>query len=200
LILAPDFSYEQRINGAVCGVDEAGRGPLAGPVVAAAVILPQPLPELLAARLNDSKKLSATLRERLFAQLETCAQIGVGSASVVEIDQHNILQATFLAMQRAVQQIPATHALIDGNQKPHLPIPLTCIVGGDGLSLSIAAASIVAKVTRDRIMSALAREYSAYGWEQNAGYGTKRHFAAIEAFGITPYHRRSFAPVAAKIT
>ncbi len=201
--MAPDFSREraQAADG-VCGVDEAGRGPLAGPVLAAAVILPRPLPSLLRDHLDDSKRLSAARRVQLFDALTGCAAIGVGRAEVAEIDRINILRASLLAMQRAVAALVAaggrvSHALIDGNQAPSLAVPLSCIIGGDGLSLSIAAASIIAKVTRDREMMALATVYPGYGWERNAGYGTAQHLTALRQLGVTPLHRRSFAPVAA---
>ena len=191
----PDFSYEDQIGGIVCGIDEVGRGPLAGPVIAAAVILVRPLPDFLAKHLNDSKKVSAARREQLAAALPDCALIGIGRAEVGEIDQVNILQATFLAMRRAAEQIVFDHALIDGNRPPPLGLPLTCIIQGDSLSLSIAAASIVAKVARDREMAELAAAFPGYGWESNAGYGTAEHLAALRQWGPTPHHRRSFAPV-----
>ncbi len=198
--MGPDFAFEDRFAGTVCGIDEAGRGPLAGPVIAAAVILPRPLPALLAENLNDSKKIGAKNREILFAAIRECAQVGIGSASVEEIDRVNILQATFLAMRRALEQVPASHALVDGNQNPKLPLPLTCIVKGDALSYSIAAASIIAKVFRDRLMADLARQFPAYGWERNAGYGTAAHMSALRENGVTMHHRRSFAPVSALLT
>ena len=193
--MGPDFSFEDRIGGIVCGVDEAGRGPLAGPVIAAAVVLPRPLPELLRRHLNDSKKLSAKRREELFAGIFDCAQIGIGRAEAAEIDAINILQASLLAMRRAVLQVKADHALVDGNQPPNLDCGLSCIVKGDSLSFSIAAASIIAKVSRDREMSELASRYPGYGWERNAGYGTAEHMAALSRLGATPQHRRSFAPI-----
>lgn len=185
------------MQGRICGIDEAGRGPLAGPVVAAAVILPRPLPTLLAEGLDDSKKLSAKQRDRLFSAIRECAEVGVGIAEVAEIDSVNILQATFLAMRRAVAGVAADCALVDGNQNPKLGIPAQMLVKGDSLSFSIAAASIVAKVERDRIMQALAGAFPVYGWERNAGYGTAAHMRAMAEHGITPHHRRSFAPVAA---
>ena len=190
----PDFSMERHYGVPVAGVDEAGRGPLAGPVVAAAVILE---PERIPDGLDDSKKLRADRRADLFSALSECAHSAVGLASVDEIDRLNILQATFLAMTRAIAALPERpgHLLVDG---PHLPAdigPATAVIKGDARSLSIAAASIVAKVTRDRIMADLARRHPGYGWERNAGYGTKSHRAAILALGITPHHRRSFAPI-----
>ena len=193
--MPPDFSFEDQTAGIVCGIDEAGRGPLAGPVIAAAVILPRRLPSLLRDHLDDSKKLSAARRAQLFAALADCAEIGIGRAEATEIDQINILQATFLAMRRAVEGLRVDHALVDGNRAPALPCPATCIVKGDGRSFSIAAASIVAKVSRDREMTLLAARYPGYGWERNAGYGTAEHLAALKSLGPTPEHRRSFAPV-----
>ena len=200
----PDFSLEDaaRAQGfaAIAGVDEAGRGPWAGPVVAAAVILDgATLPPNLAQGLDDSKKLSSARREELFAALMPLARVGVGQAEVDEIDRLNILQATFLAMNRAVAALPSVpdFALVDGNRDPKLSCRVRCVIGGDGRSLSIAAASIVAKVTRDRAMAELARRHPGYGWERNAGYGTAEHQAALARLGVTPAHRRSFKPVAA---
>ena len=158
----PDLSFERAAAGPVCGIDEAGRGPLAGPVIAAAAILPDPLPRELAG-LDNSKKLSAARREILFAVLMREARVGIGRAEVTEIERLNILGAALLAMARAYEDlgVPAVTALIDGNRSPRLPCAVRCIVGGDGLSLSIAAASIVAKVTRDREMAALAKQFPA---------------------------------------
>ncbi|MGC2857614.1 ribonuclease HII [Novispirillum sp. DQ9] len=195
----PDFTLELACDGIVCGVDEAGRGPLAGPVVAGAAILDRDrLPAALIAGLDDSKKLSAAKREALFALLHGCgaARLGVGVASVEEIDRHNILRATHIAMARAVAALgvlPAL-ALVDGNQPPRdFACAVQCVVKGDGLSLSIAAASIVAKVTRDRMMTELHALFPHYGWDRNAGYGTAEHRAAIARIGFTPHHRRSFS-------
>jgi ribonuclease HII len=195
----PDFALEMRCRGVVCGVDEAGRGPLAGPVVAAAVILDRRrLPRALRHGLDDSKKLTREEREEFAALLQRSgAAIGVGAASVIEIDRRNILQATLAAMGRAVAALgvlPQT-ALVDGNVPPPLACVVRTVVGGDGLSLSIAAASVIAKVTRDRLMHRLAQRYDGYGWKTNVGYGTAEHQRAIEALGLTPHHRRSFAPV-----
>ena len=181
----------------MAGVDEAGRGPLAGPVVAAAVILPDPQKFALPEGIDDSKALTPARRDEIFAGLRGTTTIGVGVASVDEIDTLNILQATMLAMTRAVRamdQIPGL-ALVDGNHLPDLPCPGDAIIGGDGLCLSIAAASIVAKVIRDRIMEGLARANPSYGWERNRGYGTSEHLGAIKSVGVTCHHRRSFAPV-----
>ncbi len=178
----------------IAGVDEAGRGPWAGPVVAAAVILRGPVPE----GLNDSKKLSARRREELFAALmaSECV-IGIGQASVAEIDSINILQATYLAMNRAVDALahPPCHVLVDGNRLPKWRWPATAIVGGDALEPAISAASIIAKVTRDRIMAELDAAHAGYGWAANQGYGTPAHAAALNQLGPTPHHRTSFAPV-----
>lgn len=195
----PDLSFETaaRAQGfaAICGVDEVGRGPLAGPVTAAAVILD---PDRIPAGLNDSKTLTEARRAALFPALMATAQVSIAHASVEEIDALNILRASHLAMERAVNGLSTRpdHALIDGNLIPKgLDIPATAIVKGDARSLSIAAASIVAKVTRDRIMVDLAQQYPAYGWNVNAGYPTQAHLKALLDFGITPHHRRSFKPV-----
>lgn len=195
----PDLSLEARFEGIVCGVDEAGRGPLAGPVVAAAVILDQScLHERLVAELDDSKKLTALQREEMFDLLPGCARIGIGTADVEEIDRFNILQATFRAMARAVEALGGgVHwAIVDGNRAPPLSCKVHCVVRGDSLSLSIAAASVVAKVTRDRIMRDLALAHPGYGWESNVGYPTPDHRAALRRLGLTPHHRRSFGTAA----
>ena len=193
----PDFVFERACRGPVCGIDEAGRGPLAGPVVAAAVVLGRRLPRRLRQDIDDSKKLSPETREELALLLWANASIGVGAASVAEIDRVNILQASLLAMRRAFAALPLSPAaaLIDGNRSPILPCVEQTVVGGDGLSLSIAAASIIAKVMRDRLMRALALRYPGYGWEHNMGYPTQEHREALIALGPTPHHRRSFAPV-----
>ena len=190
----PDFSLETTHAGPVCGVDEVGRGPLAGPVVAAAVILdPSRIPD----GLDDSKRLTATRREVLASVLAGCATISIGQADVAEIDRLNILHATLLAMRRAVaglEPAPAT-ALIDGNRAPDLACTAVPVVKGDQRSVSIAAASIVAKVFRDRLMTDLSARHPGYGWDRNAGYGTAEHRAALLEIGPTVHHRRSFAPV-----
>ena len=198
----PDFSFERAAGCAdgrlVAGIDEVGRGPLAGPVVACAVILdPARLPAELALRIDDSKALRPIARRELFLRLQEHAQFGVGGASVEEIDGLNILAASLLAMQRAVANltVPPDIALIDGNRAPDLPCPARTVIKGDQLSLSIAAASIIAKVTRDRIMAELAQAHPGYGWERNAGYGTAEHRAALQRLGATPEHRHSFLPV-----
>jgi ribonuclease HII len=193
----PSFRFERALDGIVCGVDEVGRAPLAGPVLAAAVILPRKLPRALRG-MNDSKVVPREQREAFAAHLFDYAQIGIGAASATEIDAINILRATFLAMARAVKALSLASgatpnwALVDGNQAPRLLCPVQTIVGGDGRSLSIAAASIVAKVTRDRLMRALAPRYPGYGWETNVGYPTRDHRAAIRSLGLTPHHRRRF--------
>ncbi len=172
---------------------------MAGPVVAGAVVFPQlKTADGLASALDDSKKLSPKKREELYEALfASDALIGVGMASAAEIDEVNILQATFLAMRRALDNVGAKAdlALVDGNRDPKLYCPALTIVKGDSLSLSIAAASIVAKVTRDRIMAKLALQYPFYGWDRNAAYGTKEHLEALAKYGVTPEHRKSFAPV-----
>lgn len=191
----PDFNIESTFNGLIAGVDEVGRGPLAGPVMAAAVILNK---NSIPTGIHDSKKLSAKKRESLYTTLHTGGHIiGIGIASVEEIDQINILQATKLAMQRAIYNLPVQPnvALVDGNQLPAFPCHAQAIIGGDALSLSIASASIIAKVTRDRLMQQLSLEYPHYGWERNAGYGTAQHLGAMQLHGITTHHRKSFAPV-----
>jgi ribonuclease HII len=193
----PHFQFERAYAGIVAGVDEVGRGPLAGPVVAAAVILPRRLPRSVARDVDDSKKLSLAERERLDLEIRGCAMVGVGEASVAEIDSINILQAAFLAMRRAMSQLAVVPdlALVDGNQHPGLPMPCQMVIGGDGIHLSIAAASIVAKVVRDRMMIALADLHPEYGWRSNVGYATPAHRNALKRFGPTPHHRTSFAPV-----
>ena len=195
----PDFSVEALLGGQVAGIDEAGRGPWAGPVVAAAVILDPPrMPAELIAGLDDSKKLRKPVREMLYDHIRASAAHGIGLASVEEIDEMNILQAAMLAMRRAFERLPKVpqYAIVDGNRDPGLGVPTRCLVGGDASSLSIAAASILAKVTRDRIMEGLAREFPGYEWEKNAGYGTKRHQQGLAENGVTPHHRRTFAPIA----
>lgn len=195
----PDFSFENKHIGLVCGVDEAGRGPWAGPVTAAAVIFNQAtLPPDLAQSLNDSKKLSAKKREALIAPIKANSIWGLGEASVEEIDDINILNATFLAMRRAVQNLAKKpdYALIDGNRMPpELGVIGETIIKGDGLSCSIAAASIIAKVSRDSQMALLAEEFPGYGWEKNAGYGVKHHQEGLAKFGVTLHHRKSFKPI-----
>ena len=181
----------------VCGVDEVGRGPLAGPVVACAVCLPVGFDRKVTKRLKDSKQIDREEREELSAILRETVAYGVGQADVEEIDRINILRASHLAMLRAYESLPSrpAYALVDGNQAPNLPCPITCIIGGDGISLSIAAASIIAKVARDQIMRELAVAHPVYGWETNVGYSTRDHLTALKEHGPTPHHRRSFRPV-----
>ncbi len=195
----PDFSHEADLIAAgarcVAGVDEVGRGPLAGPVTAAAVVLD---PDRIPAGLNDSKTLTAKRRETLFAEIMAVAQVSVAHVSVDEIDRLNILYASHLAMERAVAGLAPSpdRLLIDGNLVPAgLTVEARAIVKGDARCLSIAAASIIAKVTRDRIMVGLAQQHPGYGWETNAGYPSKRHISALQDIGVTPHHRRSFRPV-----
>ena len=190
------LSYEKQAYGkgysVVCGVDEAGRGPLAGPVYAAAVILP---PDAHIEGVNDSKKLSEKKRETLFDIIrQTAVSSCIASASVEEIDTHNILNATYLAMQRAVAGLSTQPqmVLVDGNRLPSLPMEAQAIVKGDSLSLSIAAASILAKVSRDRYMKELARQYPQYQLEKHKGYGTKLHRELIRQYGPSPIHRKTF--------
>ena len=183
----------------IIGIDEAGRGPLAGPVVAGAVILP---PNFNGVGLTDSKKLTARARDHWYARITASARWGSGMASVQEIEDLNILQATFLAMRRAVQNLACGEAFelwIDGNQKPKFesapPERVKCFVGGDALHACISAASVIAKVTRDRLMHDLHAEFPQYGWDKNMGYGSAQHRAAILEHGPCPHHRQSFAPV-----
>lgn len=198
----PSLFHENRYgfsNGkTVCGVDEAGRGPLAGPVTAAAVILPLKLPQAIKKEIRDSKKMTALQREELFDPLMQTCRCAVAEASIEEIDRFNILWASMLAMQRAVEKLQAQidMALIDGNRAPpQLPCPAATVIKGDDKSYSIAAASIIAKVTRDRFMKKLAAEHPGYGWEHNFGYGTPEHLEALQKLGPTKWHRDSFAPV-----
>ena len=192
------FEWEDRFAGTVVGVDEAGRGPWAGPVVAAAVVLDRGrYPD----GLNDSKKLTETARDWLHGELMACASIGIGQASVAEIDNLNIHWATMLAMERAVAALGCAvdHVLVDCNRLPRWGHAATAIVGGDARCASIAAASIIAKVTRDRLMQRLDAEWPGYGWGRNKGYGTADHARGLADLGVTPHHRRSFAPVRARL-
>ncbi len=197
--IAPTFAHEDALHAQgfvrIAGVDEVGRGPLAGPVVAAAVILD---PRRIPPGLDDSKRMTPRQRERADQAVRDSAEVGLGVASVEEIETLNILGATHLAMRRALAALDhrPDHALIDGQHIPRdLPMPARGLVGGDRLSLSIAAASIVAKVWRDELMVTLAQQHPGYGWETNMGYGSKSHIAALQRLGPTPWHRRSFAPI-----
>tara|TARA_B100000780_G_scaffold92350_1_gene63993 strand:- start:175 stop:795 length:621 start_codon:yes stop_codon:yes gene_type:complete len=199
MINLPNFEFETKLHKQgyqnVAGVDEVGRGPLAGPVYAAAVILG---PGKIPTGLNDSKKLSAKNRNSVLESILEYADISIASASEREIEQINILQASHLAMVRAVAGLKKKpdYVLVDGNLIPQdLRIPATAVIKGDARSLSIAAASIVAKVKRDLVMSDLAQHYPGYGWEKNAGYPTTEHLKALQDLGVTPHHRRTFKPV-----
>ena len=200
----PNFQLERRAGGRVAGVDEVGRGPLAGPVVAAAVVFPTGVPRRLAALLDDSKKLTAEQRLVAFQALRASgrAEIAVGAASVAEIDRLNILRAALLAMCRAVGRLPVAARPRAGGWQPAAAAgcAVHCVVGGDGRSLSIAAASIVAKVLRDRAMTRLAVRFPDYGWGSNAGYATEFHVAALRRLGPTRHHRPSFGTVSCSST
>jgi ribonuclease HII len=191
----PGFERELAIGGPVAGVDEAGRGPLAGPVIAAAVILD---PGRLPLGVDDSKAMTRRRREAAFEEImDKAIAVGVGSSCVTEIDGINILQATLAAMTRAVEALgrKPRHALIDGNRVPALACPAEAVVRGDATVVSSAAASIIAKVTRDRIMLELDAAHPGYGWARNQGYGTAEHMEAFARLGPTPHHRLSFAPL-----
>lgn len=197
---APTLDFERDLWKKGCahvaGVDEVGLGCLAGPIVAAAVLLPMDLVPISGIR--DSKKLSEFQRNSLYGQIQKQAiTIGVGMASVAEIEEINVLQASYRAMQRAIGRTqPLDHALVDGRKiKVDFGVPITTIIKGDSLSYSIACASIVAKVRRDRFMTRLADRYPGYGWERNRGYGTAQHLSALKSLGITPWHRKTYAPV-----
>lgn len=197
--MTPDYSFETdaRARGytRIAGVDEVGRGPLAGPVTAAAVVLdPARIPE----GLNDSKKLSFKKREVLYAQIMEVADVSIAHATVEEIDEHNILRASHIAMVRAIEGLktPPDYCLIDGNMIPRgTTVPCETIIKGDARSVSISAASIMAKICRDYVMLSLAQQHPGYGWETNMGYGSKSHMSALQNLGVTPHHRRSFKPV-----
>tara|TARA_R110002074_G_C12437015_1_gene657348 strand:- start:401 stop:1030 length:630 start_codon:yes stop_codon:yes gene_type:complete len=197
--MKPDFEFERSAHARgyarVAGVDEVGRGPLAGPVTAAAVVLdPDHIPE----GLNDSKKLTKKARERLYDEIILVADVSIAHATVEEIEELNILRASHLAMTRALDGLAhgADYALIDGNMVPRgLIFPAETIIKGDARSQSISAASIMAKICRDCVMMSLAQQHPGYGWETNMGYGSKRHMEALQNLGVTPHHRRLFKPV-----
>lgn len=190
----PTYDLERDIGGVICGVDEVGRGPLAGPVIAAAVILN---PENIPHHLNDSKKLSAKKRQELNDIILATAEYGYGEANLEEIDELNILHASMLAMQRAVANLPrkVDHILVDGNRIPDFDAPATAVIKGDQKSVSIAAASIIAKIKRDFLMKKLGEIHPEYGWERNSGYGTREHMKALNLVGPSRFHRKSFAPI-----
>ena len=197
-------NFDQQFAAPVCGIDEVGRGPLAGPVVSACVLIPEEnLDNSIWQHITDSKKISAMKREKLFEPMKELCFYGIAEATCQEIDQFNIHHATLLAMKRAYAAmigngtpVPST-ALIDGKFAPEIDCRTQTVIKGDSLSLSIGAASIIAKVTRDRLMAKLHAEHPYYGWDRNAGYGTKAHMEGLESHGLTPFHRLSFAPCAA---
>lgn len=198
----PDFTHEEAMGDKICGIDEAGRAPLAGPVTAACVFAPAEIRDLpFWQHVNDSKKLSLKKREELYDHIKEHCAFGIGMVQAEEIDTLNIHYGTFLAMRRAYKNmcddftLHTEGALIDGKFSPELPCKTQTLIKGDGKSLSIAAASILAKVTRDRLMKSLHEKFPYYGWDTNVGYPTKKHLDALEQYGPTEYHRRSFAPV-----
>ena len=198
----PDFSLEAEIlkkgYSDIAGIDEVGRGSWAGPVVAAAVVFPkEKWPNIIKAGINDSKKLSPKRRQYLYDIIQNNAYVGVGLASNHEIDQINILQATFLAMNRSIEDLSIIpqYCLIDGKEIPPNNRTAEAVVKGDGVSFSIAAASIIAKVTRDRLMIKLGLSFPVYAWDRNMGYGTKKHREGLERFGVTEYHRKTYKPI-----
>lgn len=192
--MEPSYKFDQDYETPIIGVDEVGRGPLAGPVISAAIILNK---EKIPEGINDSKKLSKKKREVINEELISQHKFAIGIASVEEIDKINILQASLLAMKRAVLNLnikPQT-ILVDGNKLPDLEYNMYPIIKGDSKSISIAAASIIAKVYRDKLMQDLSLQYPGYYWEKNSGYGTKQHLLALDNLGVTPIHRKSFAPI-----
>jgi ribonuclease HII len=192
--LEPSYKFDQVYETPIIGVDEVGRGPLAGPVISAAIVLNK---EKIPEGINDSKKLSKKKREVINEELISQHSFAIGIASVEEIDKINILQASLLAMKRAVLNLniqPQT-ILVDGNKLPDLEYNMYSIIKGDSKSISIAAASIIAKVYRDKLMQDLSLQYPGYYWEKNSGYGTKQHLLALNSLGVTPIHRKSFAPI-----
>ncbi|MBI3440820.1 MAG: ribonuclease HII [Proteobacteria bacterium] len=201
-VTRPDFSFEDQYQDPVCGIDEVGRGPLAGPVVAAAVVIRRDkMPRAILEQINDSKQLTSKKREYLFKKIYEFSDVSLSECSVGEIDTINILQASLLAMAKAFEglKIRPAVALIDGNQRPKLSCTMQTIIQGDSKSLSIAAASIVAKHYRDRLMIDMANEFPHYGWNTNVGYGTPHHLKAIEIHGVTVHHRRTFSPISKQL-
>ena len=192
--MEPSYKFDQVYETPIIGVDEVGRGPLAGPVISAAIILNK---EKIPEGINDSKKLSKKKREVINEELISQHNFAIGIASVEEIDKINILQASLLAMKRAVLNlnIKPQSILVDGNKLPDLEYNMYPIIKGDSKSISIAAASIIAKVYRDKLMQDLSLQYPGYYWEKNSGYGTKQHLLALDNLGVTPIHRKSFAPI-----
>jgi len=197
------IAFDQQFTAPVCGIDEVGRGPLVGPVVSACVsIPPENLDNAIWLQITDSKKISTVRREKLFEPIKKLCMFGIAEASPQEIDDLNIHHATLLAMKRAYNDmlsngVKIETALVDGKFAPDIPCSIQTVIKGDSLSLCIGAASIIAKVTRDRMMAGLAQEYPYYAWEKNSGYGTKAHMEGLQQHGLTPYHRLSFAPCAA---
>lgn len=191
----PNFALENKLSGMVAGVDEAGRGPLAGPVIAAAVVFIDKT--TIIDGINDSKKLTPQRRHILYQEIISMARFGIGIASVAEINLLNILEATKLSMKRALinLNLEIDYVLVDGNQPLQVKWPAKSIINGDSLSVSIAAASIIAKVTRDQLMQELHDQHPAYNWYNNKGYGTKEHIRAMYHYGITKHHRDKFRPV-----
>ncbi len=196
-VFKPSFEFEEKFSYPVAGLDEVGYGAWAGPVVAAAVVLNPEIPQIVLEKLDDSKRLSAQKREEVFELIQAYASIGIGEASVEEIENTNIRLAALKAMERAFGNLSVVPkaALVDGRSKPNLPCPTSLIIKGDQRSYSIAAASIVAKVYRDRFMRELALEHPEFGWESNVGYGTARHQGGLAKVGVTPWHRKTYAPI-----
>jgi len=190
-LIEEDFGWPNKL---IAGIDEAGRGPWAGPVVSAAVVLNK---KNIPSDLNDSKKISEKKRQSLYSSIYNSHFVGVGISSIEEIDNLNILQATFLSMKRALDNLDCSvdAILVDGNLDPGFDYKTECIVNGDSISFSIAAASIIAKVTRDNLMSKIHKEFPNYNWKRNKGYGTKEHRNALEMYGPCKYHRKSFSPI-----
>ncbi|NSM56189.1 ribonuclease HII [Wolbachia endosymbiont of Atemnus politus] len=194
-MIYPDFTLENKLSGVIAGVDEVGRGPLAGPVMSAAVVFTER--NIIIERINDSKNLTAKYRQMIYEKITSVAKFDIGIASVEEINSYNILLATKLSMQRALIDLghELDYVLVDGNQPPKVKWQVKSIIKGYSLSISIAAASIIAKVTRDQLMQKFHTQYPEYNWYKNKGYGTKEHIEAINIYGITEHHRKNFAPI-----